>query len=211
MRKYNEDLFNTQIVGATSSRIINMENVESWSIQNKYDVNTPSALSFATTDVNVTGNTITEATHGFTTGLKGQFTTTGGLPAGLSLATDYFIIVVDVNTYKVATSLANALIGTAVDITTQGTGTHTFTPTAIAGGTIKAYKSNDQTNWTEITGALPEATSITVSADGETWWHEPITTTAKSNSISYAFLKVIATCTAGRYLLNSYLNVEAKK
>lgn len=83
-------------------------------------------FTFITTDVNVTDNTITETGHGMVTG-EGpvQFTTTTTLPAGISAATNYWIIKVDNNTFKIATSRANANSGSAVDITTQGTGTHT--------------------------------------------------------------------------------------
>jgi hypothetical protein len=59
------------------------------------------------------------------TGALIRFTTTGTLPAGLALLTDYYAIRVTDNTFKVATSLANAEAGTAVDITDTGTGTHT--------------------------------------------------------------------------------------
>lgn len=56
-----------------------------------------------------------------------QFTTTGTLPAGLSLATTYYIVIQTATTFKVSTTYANALAGTFVDITDAGTGTHTAT------------------------------------------------------------------------------------
>ena len=55
-----------------------------------------------------------------------QLTTTTTLPAGLSLATDYYVIKVTDLTCKLATSYANAVAGTAIDITDAGTGTHTI-------------------------------------------------------------------------------------
>jgi uncharacterized membrane protein len=55
-----------------------------------------------------------------------QLTTTTTLPAGLSLATDYYVIKVTDLTCKFATSYANAVAGTAVNITSTGTGTHTI-------------------------------------------------------------------------------------
>jgi hypothetical protein len=57
-------------------------------------------------------------------------TTTGVLPAGLALATDYWFINTGASTGKLATSLANALAGTAIDITDAGTGVHTLSDTA---------------------------------------------------------------------------------
>lgn len=59
-------------------------------------------------------------------GTRVRFTTTTTLPAGLSLATDYYVIRIDNTTFKVATSYANAIAGTAIDITDAGTGTHTI-------------------------------------------------------------------------------------
>jgi len=60
------------------------------------------------------------------TGTRVRLTTTTTLPAGLSLATDYYVIKVSDTTFKLATSYANAVLGTAIDITTAGTGTHTI-------------------------------------------------------------------------------------
>lgn len=86
-----------------------------------------SAINFATTDVNTTTDVITlSSTTTLPTGTPVQFTTTTTLPAGLSLATTYYVINISGTTIKLATTLANALAGTpVVDITSQGTGTHT--------------------------------------------------------------------------------------
>lgn len=87
-----------------------------------------SAKAFASADVNTGTDTITETGHNYYTGLVGQLTTSGTLPTGLSLATDYYIIKLTANTYQFATSKANAEAGTAIDITGAGSGNHTFTP-----------------------------------------------------------------------------------
>lgn len=102
------------------------------------------AKNFADTDVDVTENAVTIASHGLATGRKGQLTSTGTLPDPLLTGTDYFIINIDADTIKFATSLANAEAGTAIDLTDQGTAaaTHTFTPTAIAGASVKLQKSS---------------------------------------------------------------------
>ncbi len=55
-----------------------------------------------------------------------QFTTVTTLPAGISLATDYWAIKVSADEFEIATSIANALAGTQVDITDDGTGAHTI-------------------------------------------------------------------------------------
>lgn len=61
------------------------------------------------------------------TGTRVQLTTSGTLPGGLATATNYYVIVVSGTTFKLATSYANAVAGTAIDITTAGTGTQTVT------------------------------------------------------------------------------------
>lgn len=83
-------------------------------------------FTFINTDVNTTNNTITEAGHGFVTG-EGPFffTTSSALPGGITAGTKYWAIRVDADTFKIATSRSLAIAGTAVDITTQGTGTQT--------------------------------------------------------------------------------------
>lgn len=55
-----------------------------------------------------------------------QVSTTTTLPAGLSAATDYYWIKVSDLTGKLASSYANAVAGTPIDITDTGTGTHTI-------------------------------------------------------------------------------------
>jgi hypothetical protein len=51
----------------------------------------------------------------------------GALPTGLSAGTDYYLIPVGPLTYKLASSFANAMTGTAIDLSDAGTGTHTLT------------------------------------------------------------------------------------
>ena len=61
------------------------------------------------------------------TGTRVRLTTTTTLPAGLATATDYYVIAISNTTFKLATSYANAVLGTAINITDAGTGTHTVT------------------------------------------------------------------------------------
>jgi len=96
------------------------------------------AKSFAPSDVNTTTDIITATAHNYYTGLVGQFSTTTTLPAGLSLLTDYYLIATSINTYQVASSKENAEAGIAINLTSQGTGTHTFTPR----GDIDSMKFN---------------------------------------------------------------------
>lgn len=126
------------------SDIINMIGFNNFSIGLNIDVNTPAAGTFtaAITDI------LTKAAHGYYTGLKVQFSTTTTLPAGLSTSTDYFVIRLDANTFKVADTLAHAIAGTnIIDITDTGTGTQTVTPTSIAGAGYTLQGSEDQVDW----------------------------------------------------------------
>lgn len=71
-----------------------------------------------------------------------QLTTTTTLPAGLALATDYYVIKLTDTTIKFATSYANAVAGTPIDITDAGTGTHTINtlyPRYTSGAGLKAF------------------------------------------------------------------------
>lgn len=127
-------------------------------------VTTPAAVTFtcvAATDVCTLSSALTNLL-----GLKGQGTTTTTLPGGLSTSTDYFLIPVSGATCKIATSYANAVAGTAVNITDTGTGTHTFTPTAIAGGTISLQGSVDGTTFADITSS-----SSNVTATAKFYWN----------------------------------------
>jgi len=61
------------------------------------------------------------------TGTRIRLTTSGTLPAPLATATDYYVIAqTNMLGIQLATSYANAIAGTAIDITTTGTGTHTL-------------------------------------------------------------------------------------
>ena len=65
----------------------------------------------------------------------------GALPAGLSATTTYYMIItggLGAGTYKLATTLANAYAGTAINITDNGTGTQSIsnTASAVSMGTI---------------------------------------------------------------------------
>jgi hypothetical protein len=74
----------------------------------------------AATDICTAASTILTLT-----GTEVTFSSTTTLPAGLSTSTTYYLIYQSATTFKVASSLANAYAGTAIDITDTGTGTHT--------------------------------------------------------------------------------------
>lgn len=90
------------------------------------------------------------------TGTRVRLTTTTTLPAGLALATDYYVIKVSDTTFKLATSYANAIAGTQIDITSAGTGTHTISwllPRYTNGAGVQAIMFNS--NATALGAATP--------------------------------------------------------
>jgi len=118
-------------------------------------------------DVNVGLNTITVLAHEYNhTGFAVHITTTGTLPNPLvtqtleggdqPLATTYYVIVIDGNTIKLASSHANALAGSPIILTTSGIGVHTLSqwldpaaagreamsPGGASGDTIGSYQDD---------------------------------------------------------------------
>lgn len=89
-------------------------------------------------------------------GTRVRLTTTGTLPGGLATATDYYVIKVTDSTFKLATSFANAIAETAINITDAGTGTHTITwllPRYTNGAGVNAIFFNS--NATALGAATP--------------------------------------------------------
>ena len=117
-----------------------------------------------------------------------QVSTTTTLPAGLAAATNYFVIKLTDSTFKLATSYANAVAGTAIDITSAGTGTHTINtllPRYTDGSGVQAMFLNS--NATPLGAATPNL-SITYTNSGATAGRAtptvlPIGKTAASNSL----------------------------
>lgn len=79
---------------------------------------------------------VTLASHGLSTGDSVYLTTTGALPTGLAANTRYWVTKIDANTFKLATSLANALVSTNITTSGSQSGTHTsvLTPYGLGDG-----------------------------------------------------------------------------
>lgn len=89
-----------------------------------------SAIAFSPSSENFTADDSTDEltiAAEYHTGDLVRVSTTGTLPAGLAVSTNYWVIAVTATEIKLATSLENALLGTAIDITDTGSGTHTIT------------------------------------------------------------------------------------
>lgn len=185
--------FNTQsgtVAGATNMASIDLRSAKGYGIFVDTTVTTASAGNFtvvAATDV------CTITSHGYYTGLKVAATTTTTLPSPLT-ATNYYVIRIDANTFKLATSAANALAGTAIDITDTGTGTHTLTPAALAGASYKLQASHDDTNYFN----LGVTNNVTATSQ---FIHEKV-------DPMFNYVRVVWTMTAGQIAYNLYTVVK---
>lgn len=109
----------------------------------------------ASTDI-ITMTSTTNIPSNILTGTRVRLTTTTTLPGGLATATDYYVIKVSDSTFKLATSYANAIAGTAINITDAGTGTHTMSrllPRHTNGAGVQAFFFNS--NSTALGAATP--------------------------------------------------------
>jgi hypothetical protein len=90
-----------------------------------YDAITASHGTVTITSANP--GVVTLSAHGLSTGSCIELTTTGTLPTNLSPNTNYYVIYVGADSFRLATSAANAIAGTAID-TSGGSpsGTHTL-------------------------------------------------------------------------------------
>jgi len=148
--------------------------------------NTLSAFSTFTADAGT--DTLTHTNINLRPYTRVQVSTTTTLPAGLSAATDYYVIWVSDLTCKLATSYANAVSGTAINITDAGTGTHTVNtllPRYTNGDGLKAIFWN--TNATPLGAATPNLslgyTNSEQTASRATPTTLPIGKTAASNTL----------------------------
>lgn len=129
--------------------------------------------SYAASTVTITIATpgvVSWATHPVLTGTPVYFTTTGALPTGLSANTRYYGIYVTTGTFRLATTLANALSGTAINTSVSQSGTHT----AYAGGFViqPGSQSNPMTTLGDLTyggatstGLAPAGSPVRLAGD----------------------------------------------
>lgn len=158
------------IVGSGNSNAANTDALGSANITVVSSDLTPNLLTFtavAATDIITLGAAPTNAVapspvNGYPLGLTVQVSNSGGgLPGGLSASTNYYWIPITITTGYLATSYANAVAGSHINLTTDGTGTQTMTPSALAGG--NAILQSAQSNQGAVVAA--------------TWANVPNTTT----------------------------------
>jgi flagellin-like hook-associated protein FlgL len=93
----------------------------------------------ATTAVNTTTEVITMTGHSFSTGDAVKYSANGGTAlGGLTDTATYYVIKVSNDTFKLATTSANATAGTAIDLTGTGNSAQAF---GLVEGTVAALSS----------------------------------------------------------------------
>ena len=75
--------------------------------------------------VDISSNTLTINAHPFSTAERVRVSSTGTIPGGLAANISYYIIYDSANSIKLATSYANAIAGSGIDIQNAGSGTIT--------------------------------------------------------------------------------------
>lgn len=195
-RLHDVETAHNATIAATTSMPIDTSKADRLTVQVVYTASAPAAITFVDADVDVDENTITEAAHGYVTGLKVAATTAGVLPAGLS-ATNYWVIKVNAATFKLASSLADAEAGTAVNITAAaGGGTHTLTPAAASGNVTKLQISNDNSNWIDVASQ----TVTTTTSSGSVMFVLP------NGTVDTKYVRVLYTPSAGQTTIAVYAN-----
>lgn len=117
---------------------------------------TNTLFAFSTFTADDTTDIITHTNINLMPYSKVQVSSTVTLPAGLSAATNYYVIKLTDTTCKLATSRANAVAGTSINITSTGTGTHTINtllPRYTDGAGVQAFFVNS--NATALGAATP--------------------------------------------------------
>ncbi len=112
----------------------------------------------AITAVNAATDTLTSAAHGLNTGdgFLGIYTAAGTIPGGLAPVTDYWAIRVDANNVKLASSSTLAVAGTAIDITSAGSGTLVlqrglpYRRPRIAAPGVQVFSADDNDAWAAL-------------------------------------------------------------
>ena len=112
---------------------------------------------------------ITIASHAFGTGTEVLYTTTTGKGiTGLTNGVTYYVIKTDASRIQLASSEANAVAGTAVDISSTQTGGGTYTLTPVTRDGNPAFKWQAANNSTTFVDLVVSSVTIT-SASSAIW------------------------------------------
>lgn len=129
------------IIGVTSTTVANVGSV------GEYMESRVLSQNSTVTITNASPGVVTYTGHGFSATaprfdiVPVVFTTTGTLPTGITAGTVYWTIpsAYTTNTFRIATSIANAIAGTAVNTSSAGSGTHTCTVGLPLGNAVSPF------------------------------------------------------------------------
>lgn len=126
----------------------------------------PAVRTIATAKVSTAANTITITGHGMLTGTKLTYQDGSGTAlAGLADNTAYFVVVVDANTIKVASSLSNAQAGTTIALTGTGNNAQTLEgDTATATATVSSAGKVTGVSITGVGSDYQSVPAVTIAA-----------------------------------------------
>lgn len=148
---------------------------------------------------------ITSVGHGSLTGAGPYLpATTGTLPTGTGIAagTNLWVIRVDDDNIKLATSYANAIAGTAIDITAAGSGTFTLTRTGndvLVAHVVDRLNNVVGKNYTATSSGVTGAKAWTVTAStAGAWFAVGVDHSLVTSAVTHADPGVTADLTAIR-------------
>ena len=93
-------------------------------IQEYPDLPSNNGSTLTTVTATAATDVLAKAAHGLVTADPVTISAIGGGAAGLTTATRYWVIGIDTGTFKLATTRANAIAGTAIDVTSDSSGAH---------------------------------------------------------------------------------------
>lgn len=199
MRPYNDLMLDTQTTSSSVSSVaFDMTQMVVFEVMASLTDVTPALQTFTSGNVNTGTDQVTITGHGFLTGLKVRLTTGGALPTGLAINTDYYIIRISANVIQFATSQANALAGTAIDLTAAGSGTSTVTPQAIE-GTVRLEKSDEAFPATPIWFPIAASTQLVLATSVLNWLDK---------DVSFNALRVVMTITSGAATISARISAK---
>lgn len=98
--------------------------------------------------------------HGFVSGAAVDYAASTTAIGGLTTATTYYVVRINKDWFQLATTQANALLGTVIDLTTKGAGTHTLTTSSITGEIAGAGTVNITTGSEKLDGSETNFTGL---------------------------------------------------
>ncbi|HEY8560525.1 MAG TPA: hypothetical protein VIL74_09120 [Pyrinomonadaceae bacterium] len=117
-------------------------------------------VSCAASAVDASGNSFNVPAHGFATGAGIViYTPDGTVPSGLDNLGRYWVIKIDDDHFRLASTRALALANTPIDLTTQGTGTQEFYPALWTEFSNNEYRDNDFSAYTLLGTSRKDAVS----------------------------------------------------